>query len=151
MVINLNKLNLEKNFFIKSFLGNLVKCGNRDKAYVLYVRILEKIKMEYPDREPNVVLKGALEKIKPLVNLRVKKVAGISYQLPCPLDDVRATKMAVNWFFISIKNRNEVTLYKKLIAEILDILNDKGGSIQKKNMHEKIALDNRAFLFFLKR
>ena len=78
-------------------------------------------------------------------------MAGISYQLPCPLDDKRASKIAINWFFNSIKQRAEPTLNKKVIAEVLDILNDKGSSLNRKQAHEKMALDNRAFLFFLKK
>jgi small subunit ribosomal protein S7 len=153
MSVNLSNLknNSNENFFIKSFLGNLVKCGNKNKAFVVYINLLEKLKTEYPDIEPSLVLVKALEKIKPLINLRAKKVAGISYQLPCPLDDKRSSKMAVNWFFNSIKQRGEPTLNKRVIAEVLDILNDKGSSLQRKYAHEKTALDNRAFLFFLKR
>lgn len=153
MSLNLSNLKNQsnENFFIKSFLGNLTKCGNKNKAFIVYLNLLEKLKIEYPDTEPSLVLIKALEKIKPLVNLRAKKVAGISYQLPCPLDDKRSSKMAVNWFFNSVKQRGEPTLNKKVISEVLDILNDKGSSLQRKNAHEKMALDNRAFLFFLKR
>lgn len=153
MSLDIKKLQVKNsdNFFIKSFLGNLVKCGNKNKAFAAYIDLLEKLKLEYPENEPNLLLVNALDKIKPLVNLRVKKVAGISYQLPCPLDERRASKMAINWFFNSIKLRAELTLGKRLISEILDILHDKGASLQKKKNHEKMALDNRAFLFFLKR
>jgi len=147
--MNLLNLHDEKSSLLSGFVGSLTKCGNRDKAIVLYIKILKRLKRIYPNQEPHLVLQIALERIKPLVSLRVKKVAGISYHLPSAIGDVRASKMGLNWFFNSVYTRGEYTFYNKIVSEISDILNNKGITLQRKQAHERLALDNRSFLHFL--
>jgi ribosomal protein S7 len=147
--INLLNSHDEKSLLLSGFVGNLTKCGNRDKAIVAYIKILKKLKKTYPNQEPRIVLELALEKVKPLVSLRVKKVAGISYNLPASIGDIRACKIGLNWFFNSVYTRAEYTYYNKIVSEISDILNNKGITLQRKQAHERLALDNRSFLHFL--
>lgn len=153
MSINIKKINSRKyyNVSLNSFLGNLVKEGKGYGSRNLYVKILEFLKLNNKGRDGVVVLLELLGKLKPLVGIRSKKVAGINYQLPSPITDERASKMAVAWFFKSLINRGEKTLFQKMSGELLDIKNNKGYSIQKKQYHEKLAIDNRPFLHFLKK
>lgn len=158
-ILLLNKIKKKKNtdiikpvdFFVNCFLGNLIKTGNRNKAYVFYVKLIARLKKDFPNKDPIDVLINSFNLMKPLVNLRVKKVAGISYQLPCPIDEIKSFKVSMKWFFGSLKLRKEKGIYNKMRSEILDVLNGKGLTLQRKYFHEKVVLDNRAFLFFLKK
>lgn len=160
MSINLNysiknrTLNILKNenyFLFYSFLGKLVKKGKRNIQYKLLNELFLKLKKDYPQDNPKDILLRALQLLKPLVNLRLKKVAGINYQLPCPINEERAAKVAVTWFFQAINERSEKDLVDRIYMEIIDLLKGKSGSKQRKDSFEKIALDNRPFIFFLKR
>jgi small subunit ribosomal protein S7 len=153
MSINVVKVNYLKinNILLNSFLGNLIKEGKKYYAINIYIKILESLK-SYSKNEIGLdILLDLIHKLKPAVNIRSKKVAGINYQLPSPITDVRASKIAVSWFFKALSNRSEKTLYSKVLSEFLDIKNNKGYAIQKKQYHEKLALDNRPFLHFLKK
>jgi len=153
MTINLKKINNKKfsNIALNSFFGNLIKEGKGYGSMNLYIKVIEFLKINNKGREGVDVLLELLSKLKPLVGIRSKKVAGINYQLPSPITDERAFKMAVAWFFKSLDNRSEKTLFHKMSSELLDIKNNKGHSLQKKQYHEKLAIDNRPFLHFLKR
>lgn len=148
---NLTVLNKENYFLFYSFLGKLVKKGNRSVQYKLLNELFLKLKKDYPNENPKDILLKSLQSLKPLVNLRLKKVAGINYQLPCPINDERSAKIAVTWFFQAINERGEKILVDRIYMEIIDLLKGKSGSKQRKDSFEKIALDNRPFIFFLKR
>lgn len=141
----------ENYFLFYSFLGKLIKKGNRSIQYKLLNQLFLRLKKDYPNEDPKNVLLKTLQLLKPLVNLRLKKVAGINYQLPCPINEERSAKIAVTWFFQSVNERNEKYLVDRIYMEINDLLKGKSGSKQRKDSFEKIALDNRPFIFFLKR
>jgi small subunit ribosomal protein S7 len=144
-------LKYENHFLFYSFLGKLVKNGKKNIQYRLLNDLFLKLKKDYPTDNPKDILLRALQLLKPLVNLRLKKVAGINYQLPCPINEERAAKVAVTWFFQAINERSEKDLVDRIYMEIIDLLKGKSGSKQRKDSFEKIALDNRPFIFFLKR
>jgi small subunit ribosomal protein S7 len=153
MSLYIKKINKRKisNILLNSFLGNLIKKGNYLNANKVYIDLLEFIKLNNLGKEPQKTFLELLSRIKPAVGVRSKKVAGINYQLPCPITEDRACKVAVSWFFKSLDNRNEKTLINRIESEILDISKSKGFSLQKKHSFEKLALDNRPFLHFLKK
>lgn len=139
------------NYLLFSFFGVLIKKGKKEKINKLLILLLEKIKENFPDKNALVFLLKALEKLKPVINIRVKKVAGIRYSLPCPIGDERSAKVAVAWFYKSLEMRKEHGFVSKAFSEIVDIHRNKGLALQKKQAQERLALDNRAFFFFLKR
>jgi small subunit ribosomal protein S7 len=153
MSINIEKIKNKKFFnpLISSFLGALKKEGKGQKSYVIYINLLGFLKSNSRGVEPYLILVNLLVQLKPLVGLKSKKVAGISYQLPYPITEARANKIAVLWFYKALDFRSEKTFLEKLKGEFQDIRNYKGYALQKKNNHEKMALDNRPFLHFLKR
>jgi small subunit ribosomal protein S7 len=146
-----NILNFEDQILIYSFLGKLIKKGGRLKALKILSSVLLKIKKFNKNETPIFILLFILQKIKPLVNLRVKKVAGISYQLPCPITNDRSCKLAIIWFFTSVSSRTEKKIEDRIFNELLDIYNNTGVTKQKKTSFEKMAVSNRPFIHFLKR
>jgi small subunit ribosomal protein S7 len=147
-ILNCNEFS--DDFILYLFFGNLVKRGLRDKGIILLTKLLLSLKRKFPKEIPLMILKQALVKIKPVVGLRSKKVAGITYQLPYPVDDRKGSKLAVRWFFSSLDLRKEKTIEERMLQEVCDLLKGKGISKTKKDSLEKVALDNRAFTYFLK-
>lgn len=154
LIKNIIKKKKKSNVLLYSFLGNLIKRGRGVNSYKVYIELLEFLK-EYKDisneKEIQKLFLEILSRLKPSVGIRIKKVAGISYQLPCPISDERASKMAISWFFKALQQRSEKKYSQKVKSEILDIMKGKGFSLQKKNSLEKVAVENRPFLHFLKR
>jgi small subunit ribosomal protein S7 len=151
LIRKINVNNFEDEVLLYSFLGAMIKKGNKNKTEILFKNLLLYLKKHYPNQNPLDIFYKALLEIKPVLSLRVKKVAGINYQLPSPISNERACKLAVNWFFKGVNSRNEKTFFIRMTAEIFDLLKGKGVSKQKKEALEKAALENRPFIFFLKR
>jgi len=97
------------------------------------------------------VLEEALEKIKPKMEVRTRRVGGASYQVPMPVRDLRARSLSVRWLINEANkraNKQFHTFAEKLAAEILDALTEQGGAIEKRNTSHRMAEANKAFSHF---
>lgn len=97
------------------------------------------------------VLEEALEKIKPQMEVRSRRVGGASYQVPMPVRPRRANSLAIRWLVTGANkrpNKQYHTYHEKLAAEIFDALEEKGLAIEKKITSHKMAEANKAFSHF---
>ncbi|MPN01970.1 30S ribosomal protein S7 [bioreactor metagenome] len=97
------------------------------------------------------VLQEALEKIKPQMEVRSRRVGGASYQVPMPVRGRRASSLVVRWLVTEANKRPNKQYHsyaEKLAAEILDALQEQGGAIEKRNTSHRMAEANKAFSHF---
>jgi len=97
------------------------------------------------------VLEEAIEKIKPQMEVRSRRVGGASYQVPMPVRGRRASSLAVRWLVTESNKRPNKQFHsyaEKLAAEILDAVKEEGGSIEKRNVSHRMAEANKAFSHF---
>jgi small subunit ribosomal protein S7 len=126
-------------------LGHLIKCGEKalaEKALANLFYIL-KLKLE---KNPELYIFDALEKLRPTLGLRPKKRGGIIYRLPFLLRETKRQSMAVLWLISQAKARSG-SLSKSLADEICDVVSGTlQGSLKKKEELHRMALSNRPFL-----
>lgn len=97
------------------------------------------------------VLEEAIEKIKPQMEVRSRRVGGASYQVPMPVRGRRASSLAVRWLVLEANKRSNKQYHsyaEKLAAEVLDAVKEEGGSIEKRNTSHRMAEANKAFSHF---
>jgi small subunit ribosomal protein S7 len=97
------------------------------------------------------VLQEAIEKIKPKMEVRSRRVGGASYQVPMPVRDSRARSLSIRWLINEANkrpNKQYHSFAEKLAAEILDALQEQGGAIDKRNTSHRMAEANKAFSHF---
>ena len=102
-------------------------------------------------KESLEVFRKALENIKPVMEVRSRRVGGASYQVPVPVRGDRREALAIRWLIQSAEkrsNREFKTYDKKLAAEIIDAFHNQGGAIEKKQQVQKMAEANKAFAHF---
>ncbi len=102
-------------------------------------------------QEPLMVFETALENITPKIEVRSRRVGGAAYQVPTPVKGKRAFALAIRWLVLEANKRPNSefhTFADKLAAEIMDAMNNQGGSIQKKLTMHKMAEANKAFAHF---
>jgi small subunit ribosomal protein S7 len=103
------------------------------------------------DQEPDDIMKQIVDRVAPKKEVRSRRVGGASYQVPMPVKPRRATSLAIRWIVVEANqrpNREYQSYAKKLAAEIMDALNDKGGSIDRRNQAHRMAEANKAFAHF---
>jgi len=94
------------------------------------------------------VLKKSLDNIKPMLEVKSRRVGGSTYQVPVEVRAERRTSLAMRWLIKYANDRSEKTLTDKLAGEILDAFNNRGSAVKKREDTHKMAEANRAFAHY---
>lgn len=98
--------------------------------------------------DPMKVFKEALENIKPVLEVRSRRVGGATYQVPMEVRSDRRVSLGLRWLVLYSRERTEKSMEEKLSSEILDAHQKRGGSIKKKEDVHRMAEANRAFAHY---
>ena len=94
------------------------------------------------------VFNKAIENVRPLVEVRSRRVGGATYQVPVEVKNNRSQALAIRWIVSAIRNRKEKSLVDKLSSELMDAAGNKGSAIKKREDTHKMAEANKAFAHF---
>ncbi|WP_432570405.1 30S ribosomal protein S7 [Kineococcus sp. SYSU DK005] len=98
--------------------------------------------------DPVVVLKRALDNVKPALEVRSRRVGGSTYQVPIEVRPSRSTTLALRWLVGYARQRREKTMTERLLNEILDASNGLGAAVKRREDTHKMAESNRAFAHY---
>ena len=98
--------------------------------------------------EAVVILKKALDNVRPTVEVRSRRVGGSTYQVPVEVRPRRATTLAIRWLTDYAKARRERTMAERLANEIVDAANGIGAAVKRKEDIQKMAESNKAFAHY---
>jgi len=94
------------------------------------------------------IFKNAIDKIRPSVEVRSRRVGGATYQVPVEVRPERSIALAMRWLVQAARGRGEKGMVNRLAAEILDAINGRGVAIKKREDTHRMAEANRAFAHF---
>ena len=136
-----------KSEVVAKFVNSLMKDGKKSTArailYEAFDIIGERIK-----KDPLEVFNKALENVKPIMEVRSRRVGGATYQVPTEVRPVRAQALAIRWLVQFARGRSGKSMAEKLAAELLDAYNNRGGAIKKKDDTHRMAEANKAFAHY---
>ncbi|MGZ0188725.1 MAG: 30S ribosomal protein S7 [Alphaproteobacteria bacterium] len=89
--------------------------------------------------------RGALDNVRPGVEVRSRRVGGATYQVPMEVRDERAQALAIRWLIAAARSRSEKTMVDRLANEMLDAMNNRGSAVKKREDTHRMAEANRAF------
>jgi small subunit ribosomal protein S7 len=98
--------------------------------------------------DPIKVFKKSLDNIRPVLEVKSRRVGGSTYQVPVEIRAERRTSLAMRWLVKYADARAEKTLTDKLAAEIVDAYNNRGSAVKKREDTHKMAEANRAFAHY---
>jgi len=98
--------------------------------------------------DPVQVLQKAVENVKPLLEVRSRRVGGATYQVPVEVKTRRGRTLAVRWIVTFARHRREKTMADRLAGEVLDASNRASASVKKKEDLHKMAEANKAFAHY---
>jgi small subunit ribosomal protein S7 len=98
--------------------------------------------------DPAVVLKRAIDNLRPQLEVRSRRVGGSSYQVPVEVRPRRQTTLAVRWLVDFARKRRERTMTERLANEILDASNNAGAAVKRREDIHKMAESNKAFAHY---
>lgn len=99
-------------------------------------------------RNPIEVFKEALDKVRPALEVRSRRVGGATYQVPTEVSDRRGVALALRWLVTSARARSDKTMDQRLANELMDAIQDRGNAVKKREETHRMAEANRAFSHF---
>jgi len=121
--------------------------GKKSVAEKNVYKALDILKEKKND-DPIKLCKAALEKIKPVVEVRSRRVGGANYQVPVEVRTDRRMALGIRWLVAAARARGEKTFYARLAGEMLDALEDRGAALKKREDVHRMAEANKAFAHF---
>ena len=136
-----------RSLLVSQVINKVLLKGKKDLARSIVYDALETIEQR-TSQDPAVVLKRAVDNIRPHVEVRSRRVGGSSYQVPIEVPPRRQTSLAIRWLVSFARKRREPTMSMRLANEILDASNYTGAAIKRKEDVHKIAESNKAFAHY---
>jgi len=98
--------------------------------------------------DPLKVFKAAIDNVKPIVEVKSRRVGGASYQVPVEIRPSRRVSLALRWLSQSARTRGGKSMREKLAAELLDASNNTGAAVKKREDVHRMAEANKAFAHY---
>ncbi len=132
---------------VSKFVNNLMLTGKKSVAEGIFYDAMDVI--EQRTGQPGVnVFKQALNNVKPMVEVKSRRVGGATYQVPIEVRPDRRTALATRWILQHSRARSEKTMAERLAAELVLASKGEGSSIKKKEDTHRMAEANRAFAHY---
>ena len=122
-------------------------CGKKSTAEHIFYGALDLV-AERSKQDPLGVFKRAMDNVKPVLEVKSRRVGGSTYQVPVEVRPDRRQALSARWIVQSAKSRSERTMRQRLAGELLDASNNTGVAIKKKEDTHKMAEANKAFAHY---
>jgi small subunit ribosomal protein S7 len=129
------------------FINGIMRRGKKSTGEGIFYGALDIVK-EKTHSDPLKVFSQAMSNVKPLIEVRPRRVGGATYQVPVEVRPERKIALAIRWIIGFAKQRSEKTMEEKLSAELIDAANNRGAAIKKKEDTHKMAEANKAFAHY---
>jgi small subunit ribosomal protein S7 len=132
---------------VSKFVNNLMWDGKRSVAQRIFYGALARIE-KLTKEDGLAVFEKALNNVKPVLEVRPRRVGGATYQIPMEVRPARKESLAIKWLIRVARSRSEYRMEDRLAQEIIAASRNEGGAIKKREEVHKMAEANRAFAHF---
>ena len=134
---------------ITKFVNTIMSDGKKSVAEGIVYRVFDRLK-EKTKEDPLRIFKKALDNVRPMLEVKSRRVGGATYQVPQEVRPQRKISLALRWIATYAKARGaEKTMVEKLTSELIDAANSKGGAVKKREDAHKMAEAKRAFANYI--
>ncbi|GAA8899867.1 30S ribosomal protein S7 [Helicobacter pylori] len=135
------------NKVVTKFINKMMFDGKKSVAEKIIYKAFNKIEEKSGEKGIEVFEK-ALERVRPLVEVRSRRVGGATYQVPVEVRVSRQQSLSICWILEATRKRNERMMVDRLANELMDAASDKGAAFKKKEDVHKMAEANKAFAHY---
>ncbi len=132
---------------VSKFINGLMLDGKKNVAAKIFYGALEQIEKKSGEKGIDVFNK-AVENVKPVMEVKSRRIGGATYQVPVEVRPVRQQALALRWIIGFTRKRSERTMIERLANELIDAANERGASYKKKEDTYKMAEANKAFAHY---
>jgi small subunit ribosomal protein S7 len=136
-----------KSVVVTRFINKLNFSGKKSCSESIFYGALDMVK-EKTKEEPLGVFNRAIENVRPLLEVRPRRVGGATYQVPMEVPLVRSTTLAITWLITFARARTGKPMAERLAQEIIDASRKEGSAMKKREDTHKMAESNKAFAHY---
>lgn len=132
---------------VAKFVNNVMVAGKKSTAEQIVYGAFDLV-TERTGNNPLEVFKTAIENVRPILEVKSRRVGGSTYQVPIEVSPSRRTALAMRWIVTYAKARSEKTMRERLAGEFLDAFNNRGAAVKKREDTHRMAEANKAFAHY---
>jgi small subunit ribosomal protein S7 len=132
---------------VQKFINSMMWDGKRSTAQRIFYGAMDQIAQKTND-DPLKAFKKAIENVKPVLEVKTRRVGGANYQVPVEVNPFRRQSLAIRWLLLYARTRSGKTMTDKLAEELMDASNARGGAMKKKEDVHRMAEANKAFAHY---
>ncbi len=129
---------------LAKFINMVMQSGKKSVAERIIYGALDQI-ADKGNGEPLEVLDKALDNVRPVVEVKSRRVGGATYQVPVEVRPIRRTTLAMRWVLDASRKRSEKSMALRLAGELLDAAENRGSAVKKREDTHRMAEANKAF------
>lgn len=133
---------------VSKFINCLMLDGKKNTAQQVFYNAMDIISKKVADAEPIDVFEKAINNVKPLIEVRSKRIGGASYQVPMQISSKRQQSLAFRWIIQSARTKKGKPIHERLASELMDAYNGQGGAMTTRENIHRMAEANKAFAHF---
>ncbi|MFO7638609.1 MAG: 30S ribosomal protein S7 [bacterium] len=133
--------------FVAKFINNLMWDGKKGTAQRVFYQAMDFIEQKVKE-DGYAVFQKAIANVKPVLEVRPRRVGGATYQIPMEVRPRRRDALVTKWLITAARSRSEYTMPERLGNELIDASRNQGTAIKKKEDTHKMAEANRAFAHY---
>ena len=135
------------NVLVTRFINSLMHQGKKSTAERIFYGAMDTIEKK-TGQDGLTVLKTALNNVKPILEVKSRRVGGATYQVPVEVRQDRRTALALRWMILYSRSRPDHTMADRLAAEVIAASKNEGGAVKKREDTHKMAEANKAFAHY---
>ncbi len=132
---------------VTKFINCMMHEGKKSVGEGIFYRAMDVVRERTKD-DPLKIFRKAIDNVKPVLEVKSRRVGGSNYQVPVEVRPERRTALAIRWIISYSRERGEKSMKEKLANEILDASALRGGAFKKKEDTHKMAEANKAFAHY---
>ena len=133
---------------VTKFVNSMMWGGKKSTAQAIFYEAMENLEKKGGGDDALKLFKKAVENVKPMLEVKSRRVGGANYQVPIEVNPERRTSLAIRWLVTFGRARGEKGMVDKLTAELLDAANGRGAAMKKKEDVHRMAEANKAFAHY---
>ena len=133
---------------LSKFMNVIMEGGKKAVAERIIYGALELIHKKHPDKDPLEAFVVAINNVKPMVEVKSRRVGGANYQVPVEVRPVRRLALSMRWLKEAARKRGEKSMAQRLANELLEATEGRGGAMKKRDEVHRMAEANKAFSHF---
>jgi len=132
---------------VTKFINGLMRDGKKSTAQHIFYKTLDVLEKREKDN-PLIIFKKAIDNVKPMLEVKSRRVGGSTYQVPIEVSNKRKNALAIRWLITFARKRHEKGMVNKLANELSDAFHNRGASVKKREETHRMAEANKTFAHY---